>query len=69
MDKIKAFKCINKYGNIQILKDENVTIRSEPLEIANELGFFFAKTCSTESYPLDFQKYKCAQKIVPRSFF
>lgn len=55
-NKIKAFKCINKYDNIQILKNENGTFYSETLEIANKLGSFFAKTCGTESYPLDFQR-------------
>ncbi|KAF0709692.1 putative RNA-directed DNA polymerase, partial [Aphis craccivora] len=64
-NKIKAFKCINKYDNIQILKNENDTIYSEPSEIANELGSFFSKASSTESYPLDFQRHKCAQEIVP----
>ncbi|KAL4148840.1 hypothetical protein QTP88_002987 [Uroleucon formosanum] len=64
-NKIKAFKCINKYDNIQILKNENHTIYSEPSEIANELGSFFSKASSTETYPLEFQRYKCAQEIVP----
>jgi len=68
-NKIKAFKCINKYDNIQILKKENGTIYSEPLEVTNELGSFFAKTCTTESYPLDFQRYKCAQEIVAHNFY
>ncbi|KAL4148403.1 hypothetical protein QTP88_002656 [Uroleucon formosanum] len=62
---IKAFKCIDKYDNIQILKNENHTIYSEPSEIANELGSFFLKASSTETYPLEFQRYKCAQEIVP----
>ncbi|KAF0755679.1 putative RNA-directed DNA polymerase [Aphis craccivora] len=37
-NKIKAFKCINKYDNIQILKNENDTIYSEPSEIAMNLA-------------------------------
>ncbi|KAL4096620.1 hypothetical protein QTP88_021539 [Uroleucon formosanum] len=61
-NKIKAFKCINKY-NIQILKNENHTIHSEPSEIANELGSFFSKASSTETYPLEFQRYKCSVEL------
>jgi hypothetical protein len=68
-NKIKAIKCINKYNNIQTLKNKNGTIYSEPLEIVNTLGSFFAKTCSTESYLLDFQRYKCAQEKIPHNFF
>jgi len=68
MEQIKAYKCINKYDYIQILKDENGTIYSELLQIANDLSLSLQKLVVPKATPKDFQRYKCTQEIVPHNF-